>query len=457
MTGRALSVWVVLVVLAGRAGAQFSPVPPPASRVTQTSSTDKAPSAQKPSLPDEAEPPVVPPPVLPAPLTPPSWEGSNGWASADALIWWIQGARLPALVTTSPAGTPAARAGVPGNGTEALFGLQNVNTRVSGGGALWLGRWLDPEHRFGAEVGFFLTQPQGTNFPNASPNGNPILARPYVDAITGKPAADPIAVPGVTSGAFFGSYSTSGLVGTSVLFRENFANSRDPFCLCRLCGPGCGDGGCGSGCGDGCCADDNGFRFDGLLGYRFLRMGEHLDVDTDITNLTARPNGPAGTHILTTDQIHTVNIFNGVDIGVNGQVYRGRMYVDMLAKVAFGATSSYVDLFGARTINGVRQPGGGFLVQSSNFGRFNQTAGAVLPEVGLKFGYRFSDHVRVYAGYTLFYWFHVARPGDAIDTGLNPNLLNGGNVAAGALHPVFANNNANIFVQGVTTGIEWRY
>jgi hypothetical protein len=449
MRGRTLGVWIVIAVLASRAGAQVSPVPPPASRVAQTGAETKTPAApdDKTALVEEGPPPVVPPPELPPPLTPPSWEGRT-WVAMEGLVWWIQGARVPALVTTSPAGTPNAVAGLAGPATtQVLFGHQDMLSGMNFGGAFRAGSWLDDEHKYGVELGFLMTQPQSNSYGSAG-NGSPILTRPFVNGITGAPAVAPISLPGVASGAFYGAYSTSGLVGTGIWFRENIANSRDPSCMCRRCGPNC----------DSCGADDrNGFRFDGLLGYRFLRMEEELDVDTEVTNLAPRANGPAGTRVLTTDQIHTRNTFNGVDMGINGQVYRGGFYVDMLAKAAFGATTSYADLYGAHTVNGAPQPGGGFLVQTSNFGRYNKTAGAVMPEFSLKFGYRFGDHLRVYAGYTLFYWFHVTRAGDSVDTAINPNFLNGGPIGANAVHPAFSNNNDNIWVQGVTTGIEWRY
>src|SRR5262249_5551056 len=46
------------------------------------------------------------------------------WVSADYLLWEVKPSRLPALVTTSPPGTPrpvAGVLGVPGSGTTVLF------------------------------------------------------------------------------------------------------------------------------------------------------------------------------------------------------------------------------------------------------------------------------------------------------------------------------------------------
>src|SRR4051794_33078055 len=67
-------------------------------------------------------PPVVQ--IDPAPGGP-AWQecaacadpcGAGGyWASADLLLGWMSSTPLPTLVTTSPAGTAKAIAGVPGN------------------------------------------------------------------------------------------------------------------------------------------------------------------------------------------------------------------------------------------------------------------------------------------------------------------------------------------------------
>ena len=50
------------------------------------------------------------------------------WVGMDYLAWSVKGDRLPPLVTTSPAGTPLAQAGVLGPpGTTVLFGDSSVN------------------------------------------------------------------------------------------------------------------------------------------------------------------------------------------------------------------------------------------------------------------------------------------------------------------------------------------
>src|SRR5262249_17067023 len=50
------------------------------------------------------------------------------WASAEYLLWALRDQRVPALVTTSPPGTPVTTAGVLGQPTTiVLFGQDNLN------------------------------------------------------------------------------------------------------------------------------------------------------------------------------------------------------------------------------------------------------------------------------------------------------------------------------------------
>src|SRR5262249_44339784 len=93
----------------------------------------------------------APLPVTEAPSSEPpaeAWsvDGPSGngrvWAEADFLLWWMRGASLPPLVTTSPAGTPISQAGVlGGTGTTTLFGDSTVNGDLRAGGRIAVGCW----------------------------------------------------------------------------------------------------------------------------------------------------------------------------------------------------------------------------------------------------------------------------------------------------------------------------
>src|SRR5229473_881549 len=117
-----------------------------------------------------------------APLAPA--DPGQFWVGMDYLAWSVKGDRLPPLVTTSPAGTPLAQAGVLGPpGTTVLFGDSSVNGGWRSGGQLRAGYWFDPKHKTGIEANFFGLERASSGF-NANSAGTPILARPFLDATT---------------------------------------------------------------------------------------------------------------------------------------------------------------------------------------------------------------------------------------------------------------------------------
>ena len=93
------------------------------------------------------------------------------WIGVDYLAWSVKGDHLPALVTTSPAGTPLLQAGVLGAPlTTVLFGNSTVNGGWRSGGRLQAGYWFDPQRSRGVEVE--LLRPAGRTRPALPPSSN---------------------------------------------------------------------------------------------------------------------------------------------------------------------------------------------------------------------------------------------------------------------------------------------
>src|SRR5438093_2968240 len=89
------------------------------------------------------------------------------WAEAEYLRWTVKGDKLPALVTTSPPGTPPAQRGVLGfPGTAVLFGDSTVNDGWRSGGRAGAGFWFDDRRTSGIETSFFQL---GTQRPISEP------------------------------------------------------------------------------------------------------------------------------------------------------------------------------------------------------------------------------------------------------------------------------------------------
>jgi hypothetical protein len=227
-------------------------------------------------------------PILKAPPAPPV---GGFWVAAEFLYWSSKGDRLPPLVTTSPPGTAQAQAGVLGApGTSVLFGDDDAADRWRPGVRLRGGYWFDPQRTAGVEGQFFALGRSSTDFSLGS-SGNPILAHPFVNAVSGLQDTQLIAFPGLNSGSVSTS-DTSQLLGAGAVYRRE---------LCRICAWG---------------------SVSALIGYRFMRLHDALSING---TSVAGPGGVflAGTTIAATDQFDTVNNFHGLDLGLTGDVTNG--------------------------------------------------------------------------------------------------------------------------------------
>src|SRR5262249_20067495 len=144
--------------------------------------------------------------------------GGVFWISAEALAWAAKGDHLPPLVTTSPAGTPLAQAGVIGqSGTSVLFGNDDVSDRFRAGARVRAGYWFDPQRTRGIELYAFMLDRDATKLTFSS-NTFAILAHPYTDAVSGLPSASLVAFPGTFSGSV-AIDDTSRLFGAGAAYR----------------------------------------------------------------------------------------------------------------------------------------------------------------------------------------------------------------------------------------------
>ena len=202
------------------------------------------------------------------------------WVSAEWLYWVGRGQNTPAFITTSPAGTSRANAGVLGApGTQTLFGGDKLNDNFRSGLRIRAGAWLDDCQRFGIEGDFFFLGNSGTGYAAGS-DGSTILARPFRDVLGnannaqlvafGGQDSQLVAFPGVLAGSV-GVRSSSDFIGGGLGF------------ICNLCCDPCG-------------------RLDFVYGFRYLNLRDDITINE---NLTALPGSsvPAGTRFIIEDRI----------------------------------------------------------------------------------------------------------------------------------------------------------
>ncbi len=356
---------------------------------------------------------------------------SQLWFRADYLLWWTQGSDVPALVTTSTAGTVQTDAGVLGlSTTSILFGDTAVTDGTRSGGRMTLGYWLQPSRQLGMQVEYLALGSEATRFLSTS-QGNPILARPFFNVETGQQQQDAslVAFTGVVDGTVTVDATTE-LQSVALLLR------RPVFQEC-------------------------GRRIDFLVGYRFGRLDDTLRM-TESTLATAVVGPPAqGTTIDLFDLFDTRNDFHGAELGVVYQKRRYRWSWELMMKLALGNTHTTVLIDGATTTTlpnggGTSTGTGGILAQQTNIGTFDQNDFSVVPELGINLSYDLTCRLRATMGYSLLYWSVVGRPGDQIDLHVNPTQFPPG-ALAGTPEPQFTSQPTDLWAQGLNFGLEYRF
>jgi hypothetical protein len=352
--------------------------------------------------------------------------------SADYLFASMRGTGLPPLVTTSPAGTAMASAGVLGMpGTRVLFGNQDVNDDLRAGFRLGVDGWFDHDRTLGVEAAFFMLESQNTPFA-ASSTGTPILARPFEDATTGAQTSQLIAFPGAFSGSVAVSDRSGNLYGANIDFKEVISS-------CHGC------------------------RIEALVGYRFLRYDDGLSVQQNVLATGGTTVVAAGTRIETLDRFTAENAFHGLDVGLRAEMGFERLSVGLLAKLAVGDLTREVTIAGATrtTVPGAAAPAvstGGMLALASNSGAHYPDDWVVVPELGVTLGYDITTNVRLRLGYSMLYWTNVARSADQVDLTINPALFPPATTTpTTGSRPAFSLTKADVWVQSFNVGFEFRF
>lgn len=352
------------------------------------------------------------------------------WFTTDYLGWFIKGNQMPALVTTSPSGTPQANAGVLGQDTSVLFGNERIDDEYRSGMRLQGGIWLDTCKNLGLEFSY-LSLFNDTNQFFASTEsslgsgvGLPILARPFFNAMTGLPDSELVSYPNLVDGVV-GVATSSRLDSLQFHIRKNRSH------------------GCNSRC-------------DFLVGYRYLRfdenltVGEHLIV-TETGGLIAN-----GTQIQVYDSFSTDNDFHGGQIGYAAEYWYDFASIELIGKLAVGGITRKTTIDGATRVTvpggSITNSTGGLLALPSNIGTYRTSSLAVLPEFNANLKLRLTGHSHLAVGYSVMLLNDVARTGRAVDTGVNPANIPGATVISNIPRPIFKDDSNDFWVQGLNVG-----
>lgn len=358
----------------------------------------------------------------------------RAWETLEYLVWWPKGQPLPPLVTSGRGLAPPV---VGGPSTVLLVGGVPIDTPDISGARFTFGFAVNEAETCGLGVTYLFLGSRTTSATVADSGTarGRFVGRPIVNAVTGEPDVIPVAIPGKFAGLVEAD-TTTRVTGWEITGVTNL-----------YAGPQ--------------------FRLNLLAGYRYFMVNEGLRVEQ--TNLFPPVPGQV-LPVLTSsaDQFDAHNRFHGGQLGLTADLTRGPMFVEATGKVALGESITVVSVSGQSVAVPLGLPlqppqffAGGVLGQPTNSGRFSRSVFAVLPEAIVKIGYRCRDRSRFYIGYNFLYLSEAVRPGDQVDTTVDPSQvpLLGRPSASGTVAsrpgPVLACS--DFWVQGLVFGLEYRY
>jgi hypothetical protein len=325
-----------------------------------------------------------------------------GWVSAEFLYWATRGVIPPPLVTAGPATGAFGTAGLLGQpDTQVLFGGSRTLTQFRPGFRVETGAYFGESHTYGLSARFYFLGSAAEELVGGS-DGRSVVNVPQLAAVNGALVQSPLYVgfPGTSFGSVAASTSTN-FLGADLNVRRGLIVHE-------------------------------GMRVDLLGGYRYMHLGDTLEVVFDTSTLAAPVARTTGG-----DALRSGNNFHGLQVGLGGGGRAGRFSYEAQALLALGVTADEVmhDHVRVTTSGGVRTAGTvgtEEVLQAAHFG--------VVPEVGVKLGWHPWEHVRLTLGYSGLYWSAVRRAQDQFN-----------------LTPTIQSQTTAFWAQGFNLGMELRF
>jgi hypothetical protein len=340
------------------------------------------------------------------------------WASFDALLWWGQGRSVPALVSNGTLPT-----------ADVLFGGGDVGNGLATGARADFGFWFDECETLGMGAKVWGLEGNRQTFFANSPNGDTVLAIPYMDVLQNPaaPNAFLVASPGELAG------NVQVATGSSVLSTEAYLRTS--------------------------MFSGRGYDLDLIGGYHFVRLDDDLRLDTNSVVIDPFGASELGTLIQVRDLFDARNEFHGGNVGLVGEIRKGCWTLTGLAKLSVGNMRQSVSINGSQTFTTpppdptvAQWPGGIFSGAQTNMGSFGRDVTAWIPEIGITAAYQVRPWMRLTMGYSAIWFSSVVFSGDHIDTYVNRTQWNGG-MLIGEPRPAFAFQDTDYWLHGLNLGV----
>ena len=345
------------------------------------------------------------------------------WFDAEYLYWKFKDSPEPVpLIVASP-----------GPSNDVVLGGKKVDTNWRSGGSFTLGFWFDDSHRLGGDINYSFLPSQSKTKTVRSDGlpGSSFLSAPFFNVLTGMEDATGVAYPG--------SFS-----GTAKLALKNKMQSLEVNLIAPL-------------------ALDCSWNLGLLAGFRYWNFDEELSFKTNSPYLP-----PIADVFKTKDNFHTENNFYGGQIGAKIDFFTHRYFGSLKGKIALGAMHREVAIHGKLLTNDfdgfgvVQEFPGGYFALPTNIGKRKNDCFAIIPEVNIDLGYRFSDDAIFKIGYTFLYVSHVFWAGDEIDREINPSQSAvidyvPNPVLVGEPRPKARMKSSGFWAQGLNVGVEFYF
>ncbi|HUY33229.1 MAG TPA: BBP7 family outer membrane beta-barrel protein [Pirellulales bacterium] len=360
------------------------------------------------------------------------------WFRTEVLLWWTKAGPMPSPLATLGSPNDAVPGALGQPGTQTIYGGDSVNFGAFTGLRLQSGFWLDPDQTFAIEGEYFLLGRQFSGFSAFSDGfGNPLIARPVVNAQTGNEGAYVDSLPGNVAGGI-NVFNSSALQGWEINGLWNFVQSDQ-------------------------------LRLGGMLGFRYLNLSESLEVQDQLSGATTGALTFAGQPISPDesladfDRFRATNNFYGGLLGARLTWSSGRWVINAAAKMSLGTNQERTIVQGATTLynsfgTAAVLPGG-VLATTANIGNYYRSPFAVAPEANFTLGFMVTPRMMVRVGYSFLYLSNVLRPGNQVNRVASPNLVPSdvGYGAAGPNQPGYQFHASSYWAQGLNVGLEFRF